>query len=371
MILGGAQENTLLTCRGQHAGGHDVTLITGPALGPEGELITAAQNSGFRTIIIDELRREISPRLDAIAAKKLEATLRELKPDIVHTHSSKAGILGRKAAAKIGESKIVHTVHGLAYHRYNSWWRNRVYIALEKRAAKRSDAIISVADAMTIQALAAGVGKPQQYTTVYSGMEIEPYLQRSPQADEFRNSLALPPDAVVVTQVSRLAELKGHEFIIAAAKKIRDPRIIFCLVGDGHWRGRIEKQIREQGLTKKFRLTGLLPPTQIPAVMQGSDILIHCSLREGLARTLPQAMLAGKPVISFDVDGAREVVDASTGILLPPKNTAGLVEGIALLAEHPQLRDELAAAGRQRCKTMFDWRTMVDRIQDVYEKILE
>jgi glycosyltransferase involved in cell wall biosynthesis len=371
MILGGAQENTLLTCRGQHRDGHEVTLITGPALGPEGELISAAENNGFRTIIIDELQREIAPRIDAEAAKKLDKILRELKPDIVHTHSSKAGILGRKVAAKIGTSKIVHTIHGLAYHKYNSWWRNKLYIALEKRAALRSDAIISVADAMTIQALAAGVGKPCQYTTVYSGMEVEPYLQRSPEADAFRDSLNLPDGAILVTQVSRLAELKGHEFIIAAAEKIRDPRIIFCLVGDGHWRGRIEKDIRKRGLTERFRLTGLLPPSQIPTVMHATDVLVHCSLREGLARTLPQAMLAGKPVISFDIDGAREVVDASTGILLPPKDTAGLVEGITLLADHPQLRDELGTAGRQRCKTQFDWRTMVSQIQNVYEKILE
>jgi glycosyltransferase involved in cell wall biosynthesis len=369
MILGGAQENTLLTARGQHSDGHEVTLITGPAIGPEGELISAAQKDGFRTIIVDELRREIAPRLDAKAAGKLEKILRELKPDIVHTHSSKAGILGRKVAAKIGESKIVHTVHGLAYHRFNSWWRNRLYIALEKRAALRSDAIISVADAMTIQALEAGVGNPRQYTTVYSGMEVEPYLESSPDTDAFRNSLDLPDGAVLVTQVSRLAELKGHEFIIAAAQKIRDPRIIFCLVGDGHWRQRIEKDIRNRGLTDRFRLTGLLPPTQIPTVMHATDVLVHCSLREGLARTLPQAMLAGKPVISFDIDGAREVVDASTGILLPPKDTAGLVEGIKILADHPQLRDELGTAGRERCKTRFDWRTMVNQIQNVYERI--
>ena len=371
MILGGAQENTLFSCRGQHYNGHDVTLITGPAIGPEGELISDAQKCGFRTIIIDELHREIAPRLDAEASRKLDKILREIKPDIVHTHSSKAGILGRKVAAKIGESKIVHTVHGLAYHRFNSWWRNRIYIMLEKRAAVRCDAIISVADAMTIQALAAGVGSPKQYTTVYSGMEIEPYLQRPPETDAFRSSLDLPDGAVLVTQVSRLGELKGHEFIIAAAEKIRDPRIIFCLVGDGHWRGRIERDIHNRGLSARFRLTGLLPPSQIPTVMHATDILIHCSLREGLARTLPQAMLAGKPVISFDIDGAREVVDASTGILLPPKDIAGLVEGITVLADHPQLRDELGTVGRQRCKTQFDWRTMVSQIQNVYEKIRE
>ena len=297
--------------------------------------------------------------------------MEQFRPDIVHTHSSKAGIIGRKVAAELGGMKIVHTIHGLAYHKFNSWWRNRLYIALEKSAARRSDAIISVADAMTFQALARRVGKPSQYTTVYSGMEVEPYLNRPAEADEFRKSLDLPEKAVLVTQVSRLAELKGHEFIIEAAKRIHNERIIFCFVGDGHWREKIEKQIAKERLTNRFRITGLLPPEQIPAVMHATDILVHCSLREGLARTLPQAMLAGKPVVSFDIDGAREVVDHKTGILLPPKDVIGLTESVKLLAEHDQLREKLGAAGRERCTNRFDWRTMVRDIEKVYQRILK
>ncbi len=370
LIVGGAQENTILTCEGQHAAGHDVTLITGPTTGPEGELETRARAGGYRVEIIDDLVRQISLRQDRAAAKSLRTLLGQLKPDVVHTHSSKAGIIGRKVAAEIGGMKIVHTIHGLAYHRFNSWWRNRLYISLEKTAAKRSDAIICVADAMADQALAAGVGKPSQYVTVYSGMEIEPYLTRPPEADAFRKSLKLPADAVLVTQVSRLAELKGHEFIIEAAKRIYDERVIFCFVGDGHWREKIERQIAKAGLTDRFRLTGLLRPEQIPAVMHSTDILVHCSLREGLARTLPQAMLAGLPVISFDIDGAREVVDHETGILLPPKDTIGLIESIKLLVEHKQLREKLGQAGRERCRVRFDWRTMVDQIEQVYQQLL-
>ena len=369
LILGGAQENTLLTCEGLHQAGHDVTLITGPTTGPEGELVTRARSGGYRVEILDDLLRQISFSHDRLAGTKLRTMLEQIQPDIVHTHSSKAGIIGRKVAAQLGGMKIAHTVHGLAYHRFNSWWRNRLYIALEKTAAKRSDTIISVTDAMTTQALAAGVGRVEQYTTINSGMEVEPYLTKPPEADVFRKSLNLPPDAVLVTQVSRLAELKGHEFIIAAAKRIYDKRVIFCFVGDGHWRERIKRQIAKAGLAERFRLTGLLPPEEIPAVMHATDILVHCSLREGLARTLPQAMLASRPVISFDIDGAREVVDHETGILLPPKDTPGLIESVKLLAEHKQLRDKLGQAGRQRCRQRFDWRTMVNQIEEVYQRI--
>lgn len=370
LILGGAQENTILTCEGLRAAGHDVTLITGPPLGPEGELLSRARAGGYRVEIIDDLRREISISRDRASAKQLRKLLGKLQPDIVHTHSSKAGIIGRKVAARLDGIKVVHTIHGLAFHRYNSWWRNRLYVALEKRAAKRSDAIISVAEAMSAQSLSAGVGRADQYTTVYSGMEVEPYLSSPAEADEFRRSLKLPPNAVLVTQVSRLAELKGHEFIIEAARRVRDKRVIFCFVGDGHWRGRIEKQIAKAGLTKRFRLTGLLPPEQIPAVMHATDILVHCSLREGLARALPQAMLAGTAVISFDIDGAREVVDYETGILLPAKDTPGLVESIKLLVGQAELRKTLGLAGRERCRVRFDWRTMVNEIEQVYRRVM-
>lgn len=377
LILGGAQENTILTCEALRQAGHDVTLITGPALGPEGELLSRAQTGGYRVIVMDELRREISPLRDLAAARRLRAVLGELQPDVVHTHSSKAGILGRNVAWRCrrrGElpagMKIVHTVHGLPYHRYLSAWKNRLYITLEKRAARQSDAIISVADAMTAQALAAGVGRPEQYTTIYSGMEVENFLSRPAGANEFRASLGLDSRAVLVTQVSRLAELKGHYDIIRAAEAVQNPDVVFCFVGDGHWRAGIARAIASAGLSERFSLTGLLPPEQIPAVMHATDILIHCSLREGLARTLPQAMLAGKPVISYDVDGAREVVSDETGVLLQAGDVGAIAGAIDFLAGDGDRRRLLGAAGRKLCRERFDWRVMGRKIERLYEQLM-
>jgi glycosyltransferase involved in cell wall biosynthesis len=371
LILGGAQENTLLTCEGLCARGHDVTLITGPAIGPEGELMTRAQQGGYRVIVLDAMRRDIHPFRDRRTARELRRLLAEIRPDVMHSHSSKAGILARKAAAAVGGMKIVHTIHGLPFHPYQSRLRNRLYIALERRAARRSDAILSVADAMTAQALAAGVGRPEQFTTVYSGMEVDRFVTRPADADAVRQAMRLPAGGVLVTQISRLAELKGHELLLAAAARIAEPKVCFCLVGDGHWRGRIEAQIAAAGLADRFRLTGLVHGDRIPALLHASDVLIHCSLREGLARTLPQAMLAGKPVVSFDVDGAREVVDGHTGLLVPPGDAPGLTLAVEALAESPELRRKLGAAGRARCREMFDHNRMVDRIEAVYKRLVE
>ncbi len=370
LILGGAQENTILTCEGLARRGHDVTLLTGPAIGPEGQLFDRADRGDYDVEVIPAMRREINPWRDWRAYRQLLQRLRQIRPDVVHTHSSKAGILGRRAAARSGEAKVVHTIHGLPFHPHQSRLLHRFYVACERRAARWTDAYISVADAMTAEALAAGVGRADMFTTVYSGMEAEKFLNRPAPADEFRRSLKLPDDAVLVTQVSRLAKLKGHEFIIAAAGLITNPRVYFCFVGDGRLREQIESQIHRRGLQDKFRITGLLPPEMMPAVMHASDVVIHCSLHEGLARTIPQAMLAARPVISFDTDGAPEVVDENTGVLVPPGDIDALAAAIGKLAGDRRLRDKLGSAGRARCREIFDHHRMVEQIENVYLRLL-
>lgn len=369
LILGGAQENTLLTCEGLHARGHRVTLVTGPALGREGELLHRAHAGGYKVIVLDDMRREINPLRDWRTLRTLRKLMRSARPDVMHSHSSKAGVLARQAAWDV-DIPAVHTIHGLPFHPYQSAWANRLYIALERRYARRSAAIISVADTMTRKALAAEVGTPAQYTTIHSGMEVDLFRNRPPRADEFRAGLNLPTGAVLVSQVSRIAPLKGHEYIIAAARRVPE-NVHFCFVGDGPARDEIASAVRSAGLEGRVHMTGLLPQHDMPAVMHASDIVVHCSLREGLARAIPQAMLAGKAVVSFDIDGAREVVNHSTGVLLEPGDVDGLTEAIAKLAADEESRNHMGQAGRHMCNEMFDHKLMVDRIEKLYRDILE
>ncbi len=177
LIIGGAQENTLLTVEGLHHYYRDeVTLITGPAEGPEGDLFARASHLGLNVEVMAELVRPIRPRVDLRAYHNLRRAFRRLKPDVVHTHSSKAGILGRAAAWAERVPAIVHTIHGMPFGPFESPGRNRLYIALERWAGRRCHAIVSVCDAMTTQALAAGVGRPDQFLTVYSGMDADAFL---------------------------------------------------------------------------------------------------------------------------------------------------------------------------------------------------
>lgn len=378
LILGGAQENTLITCKGLAARGHDVTLITGPALGPEGELFEQTKNQKYKTIVIDSLRRQINPIYDILAYYQLKKLLARIRPDIVHTHSAKAGILGRFAASKLkiknSKLKIIHSVHGLSFHKYQSELLNKFYIAVERAAAKKTDAFICVADAMTQKSLAVGIGKAEQYTTAYSAIEEEQFLNPIPtqERNDFRKKYNIPQNAIVLVTIARLFHLKGHEFIIKSARELayRFENCIWLFVGDGILKERLQSQIAAYGLSEKFRFTGLLPVEKMPLVIQSSDILVHCSLREGLARVLPQAMLCGKPAISFDIDGAAEVVNPDTGRLVEPVNVKQLTESCAELIANEDLRKKLGQAGREFVKEKFSPKTMVDKIEQIYEGLL-
>ena len=381
LILGGAQENTLITCRLLAERGHDVTLITGPATGPEGELFNQTKKQKYEVITIDKLIRAICPVNDTLSYLQIKKHLERLKPDVVHTHSAKAGILGRFAGYSLkgrwGEKRpaVVHTIHGLAFHPYQSEWLNRFYIAVEKSAAKRTDFFISVADAMTTQARAADIGRDEQFVTAYSAIDEDSFLEPidEQQRKEFWQKYGIAEDAVVLVTIARLFMLKGHKYIIESAKELskRFANAVWLFVGDGNLAGRFKEKVRQLGLEEKIKFTGLLPPSQIPLAISSSDILVHCSLREGLARTLPQAMLCGKPAVSFDVDGAKEVVNEKTGRLIEPENIEELTKVCAELIENKKLREELGEAGRESVKEKFAPETMVDTIEAVYRKVLE
>lgn len=381
LILGGAQENTLITCKLLAERGHEVTLITGPALGPEGELFNQTKGQKYETVVIDEMRRAIEPVKDFVSYRKLKKLLRQWQPDIVHTHSAKAGILGRYAGNALkgdwtpGRPAVVHGIHGLAFHPYQSQWINRIYVAIEKAAAKHTDHFVSVADAMTDQCKAAGIGVDKPYVTAYSAIDEEQFLKPIPaeRTRAFRRQYNIADDAVVLVTIARLFMLKGHDYIIASAPELakRFDNVVWLFVGDGNLAEQYKQQVRDLGLAERFRFTGLMPPSEIPLAIQSSDILVHCSLREGLARTLPQAMLCGRPAISFDIDGAREVVNERTGRLIEPKNVPQLIDACAELIADAPLRETLGRTGRESVKTRFAPETMVDTIERVYEQLLE
>lgn len=374
LIVGGAQENTLLTVEDQHRDyGDRVTLITGPPLGPEGSLLERAQAGGFDVRVVPSLRRSIHPVRDAAALRALSAELRNIRPQLVHTHSSKAGILGRAAAARLG-IPAVHTIHGAAFHYGQHPLVYRAYVAAERWAASRTAHFISVSDDMTSEYVRAAVAPPGVFTTVYSGFDVEPYLHPPKTASRVRAELGIAPDRLVIGKVARLFHLKGHEFVIAAAQRIvaAVPNALFVFIGDGVLREQYERQIRELGLAGHFLLTGLVPPDRIPELLHATDVVVHTSQWEGLARVLPQALIAGRPVVSYDVGGAREVVlPGETGFLLPRDAVDPLADAVITLAADPALRRRMGETGRARFTDQFRHQTMTRRIREVYQRVLD
>ncbi|MHC4965278.1 MAG: glycosyltransferase family 4 protein [Planctomycetota bacterium] len=375
LILGGSQENTVLSCEGQAEGGHTVSLVYGPIYGPEGSLLDRARrHGGFETIPTPHLVRQISPVTDLRCYRDLRTLIGAWKPDVVHTHSSKAGILARLAAWKLRVPCVVHTIHGLAFHPYLSKLRNAVYIRAERVAAKRCHKIICVADAMREQALAAGIGRPGQYVTVYSGMETAPFLEPPWLRPKVREQLGFGEDDFVLGTVSRLAELKGHDDLLEALGPLmaQRPDLKLLWVGDGWWRDRLLKRVADMGLEARVVHTGLVPPDEIPKLMLAMDVLAHPSYREGLPRAVPQALLSEVAPIVYDVDGAREVcVDGEVGRLVAPGDLTALRDAVQWMMDHPQERLAMGRRGRELCRHRFDARAMVEELESVYASVLE
>lgn len=374
LIIGGAQENTLLTVEDQHSlFGDRVTLITGPGLGPEGSLEPRARLGGFDLRILESSQRAIHPWHDWKTYQKLVKLLREIQPDLLHTHSSKAGIIGRAAAGRL-RLPCVHTIHGAAFHYGQSWLAHRLYQSLERWAARYTDRFISVCDAMTEQYVSAGVAPREKFVTIYSGFDVDPFISPPRPATEIRQELGLSSDQIVIGKVGRLFPLKGHEYVIRAAKSVVEkcPNVRFLFVGDGILRSQFESELTALGLREYFVFAGLVPPSRIPELINAMDIVVHTSVWEGLARVLPQGLIAGKPVVSYDIDGAKEVViGGETGFLLPPQSIEELSAALCELVNDASLRQRLGSNGRNRFREQFRHQYMTQRIREVYADVIK
>ena len=372
----------MLSCEGQAAPpyNHDVSLVFGPIYGPEGSLLQrvqqfhAANRKTIQTIETPNLVRELNPLKDLKCYFDLRRIIREWKPDVVHTHSSKAGILGRLAAWKESVPCVIHTIHGPPFHAYEKRWRNAVYVVSERIAAKHCHVIACVADAMRDQFLNAKVGRANQYATVYSGMEIESFINPAWTRDAVRNELQFQPDDFVIGTIARLAENKGHDDLLDALESPMrsNPRIKLLWVGDGWWRDRLLARVKAMELQDQVITTGLVPPERIPKYLQAMDVLVHPSYREGLPRTVTQALLSATPAVAYDVDGTREVcVDGETGRLLRPGDRAGLRESVQWMMDHPAERRAMGLRGREMCRTRFSAATMVEHLNAIYTACLQ
>jgi glycosyltransferase involved in cell wall biosynthesis len=381
LVIGGAQENTLSTIRGLMAKPDlEVNLISGPTIGPEGSMEEVArklfENPSLNTrhsslTFVPELVRPVHPLKDFIALRKLEKILREQKPDIVHTHSGKAGILGRIAAKRAGVPVIIHHIHGPSFGSFQGALANFIFTAAERRAAKVTDHFFCSAGAMTKLYLAAGIGKPAMFTRIFSGFDLEPFLNATNDL-ALRQKLGLDETHFVIGKIARIFKLKGHADLLRAFAKIvpQVPHARLLFVGDGSLRGETETLARELGVADKVIFTGLVPPADVARYVGIMDCLAHLSYREALSRALPQALAAGKPVIAYDFDGADEVcVEGKTGFLIRTGDVDAAAEKLVRLARDPELRHNFGRAGSAFVRENFSVEKMVEGQYAIYQKL--
>ncbi|MBU1043028.1 MAG: glycosyltransferase family 4 protein [Candidatus Omnitrophica bacterium] len=373
MIVGGAQENTLLTVNGlKRIPDYELTLLTGPSLGPEGELLS--KSSSFKIKLCHYLRRNINPLFDFIAFCQIYSFIKKNKFDIVHTHSSKAGILGRLAAKLAGTKIIIHTIHGLPFFAEQSNLKNKGYIALEKFVARFTQTIICVSQSIIDQAVDAKIAEKEKFVKIYSGIELIHYKKDPEIRAAYRKRLGIPANSLVIGKLARLFNLKGHDFLLDAAVivKRKSPKLKILFIGDGILRNQLEKKAKKLGLSDNLIFTGLIRPEAVPYYLQCVDVLAHTSLHEGLPRAVVQSFALEIPAVCFNLDGAKDIIrNQVNGILVSPKNIQELANALSQLLGDKKLRQQMGAQGNLLVREAFGSQTMVSSIDFVYRRLLK
>jgi glycosyltransferase involved in cell wall biosynthesis len=372
LIVGGAQENTVASVLGlRQRPGLQLQLISGPTVGPEGSLEHEFGSAPGLLTLLPRLVRPIHPWKDALALGALVQCFRRQAPHLVHTHSGKAGFLGRLAARRAGVPLIVHTIHGPSFGPFQGALANHALRSAERFAARFTTHFVVVAEAMARQYLAAGVGHAGQFTCIRSGFELGSFLAAK-NDPVVRARWGLAPTDFVVGKIARFFKLKGHEdlFVMAPELAKRCPHVKFLLVGDGPWLARFKARARAAGLERRMVFAGLIPPGEIPALIGIMDVLVHLSRREGLARALPQALAAACPVVAYDCDGAGEVCrDNETGFLVSAGDLTQFTSRLLQLAADPALRQRLGQRGQATVREAFSVRRMVEELAALYARL--
>jgi len=370
LIVGGAQETAMLIADMLDPAHFSADILSGPQTGSEGSLIEEVRARGIPLTIEPTLVREISPAKDLLALVRLTRFIKRGRYTIVHTNSSKAGILGRWAAWLAGTPVIVHTVHGWGHHDRQHPLMRHALILSEKLTQRFTDKLIVVSPRNIEKGLADGIATPEKYVTIRSGIELDRFRKPGRPREAVRAELGIPPEAVVVGTVTRLSPQKGPLDFAAAAAQVaaQRPDVHFVVVGDGPLRADVEAEIAALGLTERIHLTGLR--RDVPDLMHSFDVFALSSLWEGLPRVLPQAMAAGLPVVATAVDGnAEAVTDGVNGFLTPPGDARAMASALLHLLDDPSLAAQMGQAGRIRAAD-FGARKMVSDIAILYEALL-
>ena len=369
LALGSAAENTLRQLVSLQGAGYAVALAVGLAAS-DPRFVARGRQWGCRLLDVPALDRDPAPRRDLLAVARLVRLIRRERPAIVHTHTSKAGFLGRLAARLARAPAVIHQPHGHIFYGYYGPARTRFYVALERIAARWSDRIVALTEAEIHEHLALGIGRREQFVTVPSGVPTAELRARAPGRDTARRMLGIDDETFVVAAIGRLVPIKGFDILLRALPTVVAslPRTRALVVGDGPEMEALAALARSLGVADHVRMDGA--SAEVETILSAADVLAAPSRNEGMGRVLVEAMALGVPVIGAAVGGIPDVIgNGLGGGLVPPDDPAALAAALIEIGGDPGRRLKLAEAARERAEA-FSTTVAEARLLELYATLV-
>ena len=340
---------------------YESVLVTGTS---SGRLLDQAREHGIEVVVVPELRSPLRPTEDLAALRRLRRLFGARQFDVVHTHSAKAGALGRMAAHSVGVPRVVHTIHGFPFHDFQGWAPHSAYVSIERRLARITDAFLAVGTNVAVEALRRGLAQPEQLHTIGPAVD-PPSVWLSPQTRaRARSLLDLPDDVLVVGTVGRLDYQKAPEHLLEAMSRLHQPAVLVW-VGDGELAATAARTAARLGITDRVRLLGHRDDVQ--QLLPAFDVFAMASRYEGLPCAVVEAQQCGIPVVATAVNAVPDVViPGETGLLVPPARPDLMARALDHALGHPSQARQWATAARLHLGSRYDPATLADVLDVVY-----
>ena len=339
-------------------------------LAPDGgPLADRAESAGLEMVVLRHMVPDLDPVSDLRCMRELVRLLRSGRYDLVHTHSAKAGAIGRSAARAVGVPAIVHSLHGFPFHEFQSWARRRAYLAIERRLARFTDQFVTDGTWVAAEAIRLGISSPERIRAISSPVDTNVRPATEAARAEARRALRLPADATIVGTVARLDQQKDPLNLIRAIAALDRPDMFCVWIGDGSLRRSMEEQVRRHRLEGRFLLVG--ERIDVPTLLPAFDAFVMPSLYEGLPCAIVEAMACGVPVVATAVNSVPEVViPGRTGLLVRPRDARSLARALAYLLDHPEHAARMVRAAREALGDRFRPEALGQDLMEVYDQAL-
>ena len=371
--VGGPALHVTYLARGLAERGYETTLVAGDVARGEESMAFVAERAGVEVVALPGLSRELAPVRDAVAAWRLARIIRAVRPDVVHTHTAKAGAVGRAAALLAGRRPVVvHTFHGHVLRGYFGRVGTLVFRAIETALARFSDRLVAVSPEVRDELVGLGVAPASKFTVIRLGIELEPRVSFDGDVAEVRRRLGIPEATFVVGWFGRMTAVKRTEDLLEVLAGVRERGVdaLLLLVGDGDEREQLEQRAHELGLARACLFLGY--QEDVAPWYAVCDAVVLTSASEGTPVTIIEALAAGRPVVATDVGGVPDVVDeGETGFLVAPGDTSAFVERLEALALDPGRREAMGREGRDRVLRRYAVGRLVDDVDALYRELLD